>query len=79
MYIGRYPVECTGSATSSTATTNGATTVVATGDRFYIVKDGDVLSVIADETGVPLADIERLNPDVDAQTLHAGQRIKLRP
>lgn len=66
----------TGSTTTSDATT---TTSRPTKRRFYVVKDGDTLSMIADKTGVSLEVIEQLNPDVDAQTLHAGQRIKLRP
>src|ERR1700745_3016101 len=47
--------------------------------RSYIVKDGDVLSAIAIKTGVPLDTIIRLNPNVDAQSLHAGQKLKLEP
>jgi len=46
-------------------------------ERTYTVKAGDTLSAIAEKTGVSLAVIERLNPDIDAQTLHAGQKIKL--
>jgi LysM repeat protein len=65
----------TGSSTTGTTTTPASTS----GRRFYVVKDGDVLSGIADKTGVPLTVIEQLNPTVDAQSLHAGQRIKLRP
>ncbi len=45
--------------------------------KSYTVKPGDVLSSIAEKTGVPLSEIERLNPNVDAQSLHAGQKIKL--
>src|SRR4051794_14399503 len=45
--------------------------------RTYRVKAGDTLSAIAEKTGVPLDVIEQLNPDIDAQTLHAGQKIKL--
>jgi LysM repeat protein len=69
----------TGSTSTTTTSTTGTTPVSTGGRRFYVVKDGDVLSAIADKTGVPLATIEQLNPKVDAQTLHAGQRIKLRP
>jgi LysM repeat protein len=46
--------------------------------RRYTVKPGDTPSSIAEETGVPLEDILRLNPDLDPQTLSPGQRIKLR-
>jgi LysM repeat protein len=47
--------------------------------RSYIVKPGDTLSSIALKTGVPLARIEALNPNIDTQSLQAGQRIKLAP
>jgi LysM repeat protein len=46
--------------------------------RRYTVQPGDTPSSIAEETGVPLEDILRLNPDLDPQTLSPGQRIKLR-
>jgi LysM repeat protein len=48
------------------------------GPRRYTVQPGDTPSSIAEETGVPLEDILRLNPDLDPQTLSPGQRIKLR-
>jgi LysM repeat protein len=48
------------------------------GRRRYTVKPGDTPSSIAEETGVPLEDILRLNPDLDPQTLSPGQRIRLR-
>ena len=47
--------------------------------RTYVVKPGDTLSGIAATTGVPLATLNRLNEDLDSQSLQAGQRIKLRP
>jgi LysM repeat protein len=47
--------------------------------RTYTVKPGDVLSAIAVKTGVRLSQIERLNPNIDAQSLHAGQRLRLEP
>jgi N-acetylmuramoyl-L-alanine amidase len=71
-----------GSATSERTTTGSPTTTTTKQatkhhKRTYIVKDGDVLSQIAIKTGVPLATIQQLNPTVDAQSLHAGQKIKL--
>ena len=48
------------------------------GRRRYTVKPGDTPSSIAEKTGVPLADILRLNPDLDPQALSPGQRHKLR-
>jgi LysM repeat protein len=72
------PSAITGSATTPTAATTTTTTSAGT-SRFYAVKPGDVLSAIAESTGVPLSQIEQLNPGIDAQTLHAGQKIQLVP
>jgi LysM repeat protein len=47
--------------------------------RQYTVKTGDTLSAISIKTGVSLATIERLNPKLDADTLHAGQKVRLTP
>ena len=47
--------------------------------RRYVVKAGDTPSSIAEKTDVPLSQIQKLNPDLDDQTLSVGQRIKLRP
>jgi LysM repeat protein len=46
--------------------------------RYYTVRSGDILSVIAERTGVSLETILDLNPGIDPQTLAAGQRIRLR-
>jgi LysM repeat protein len=48
------------------------------GPRRYTVKPGDTPSSIADDTGIPLDEILRLNPDLDPQTLSPGQRLRLR-
>ena len=53
------------------------TTARREGDT-YVVVPGDTLSGIAVKTGIPLFRLERLNPDIDAATLNAGQQIKLR-
>jgi hypothetical protein len=44
----------------------------------YTVAAGDTLSAIAQQTGVPEPKIERLNPDLDAEALNAGQVLALR-
>jgi LysM repeat protein len=48
------------------------------GDDVYVVKRGDTLGGIAEETGVPVERLEELNPGLDQFSLVAGQRIKLR-
>ena len=42
------------------------------------MKSGDTLSVIAEETGVPVDELTQLNPVLDPQALIEGQRVKLR-
>ncbi len=44
----------------------------------YVIKSGDTLTAIAHSTGVGVAKIERLNPEVDPQILIAGEKLKLR-
>ncbi len=74
-----------GSPSTSTTTTGQSTrtTTAARGVRHhrrsYVVKSGDVLSAIAEQNGVTLEELQRLNPTVDAHSLHAGQRLKLAP
>jgi LysM repeat protein len=68
------------SSTQQTTTTKGTSKKAAKARkrrRAYIVKSGDTLSAISIKTGVSLATIQRLNPKLDADTLHAGQRVRL--
>ena len=44
----------------------------------YEVQSGDTLISIAHHTGVPVREIEELNPQVDPQILIAGETLKLR-
>ena len=46
--------------------------------KTYVVESGDTLVSIARQTGVPLAEILALNPEVDPQILIAGETLKLR-
>jgi len=46
--------------------------------RSYTVRAGDTLGAIAEETGVPVEELQRLNPDLDPQALGAGEKLKLR-
>jgi LysM repeat protein len=75
-----------GGSSSKTTTTSTSSTTTSTTKRStkhhkrtYTVKNGDVLSAISIKTGVPLETIQQLNPNLDAQSLHAGQKIKLEP
>jgi len=44
----------------------------------YTVVGGDTLSGIAEKTGIPVEKLQRLNPDLDAETVNAGQVLNLR-
>jgi LysM repeat protein len=46
--------------------------------KSYVVQNGDTLTSIAHETGVPVARILQLNPGVDPQILISGEKLKLR-
>jgi LysM repeat protein len=46
--------------------------------RSYKVKAGDTLGSIAEKTGIPVATLQELNPNLDPQSLSTGQKIKLR-
>jgi LysM repeat protein len=69
--------ETTQRSTPTTTTTRKTSTTKRR--RSYTVKSGDTLSAIAVKTGVSLETIERLNPKLDADTLHAGQKVRLAP
>lgn len=58
----------------STHKTHKPKTTAAT----YVVKSGDTLVSIAHRTGIPVAHIIALNPEVDPQILIAGETLKLR-
>ena len=45
--------------------------------KTYTVQIGDTLTSIAHKTGVPVAEIQALNPEVDPQILIAGETLKL--
>ena len=45
--------------------------------RTYVVRAGDNLTIISERTGVPLETLQQLNPDVNAQSLSVGQKLRL--
>jgi LysM repeat protein len=64
-----------GKATTSTVQTQTAAT---RGPKTYRVRSGDTLGSIAEKVDVSVDKLMELNPDVDPQTLRAGQRLRLR-
>ena len=67
---------------SKTTTEQGTTSDNAQKPRrvrpTYTVKLNDTLGLISEKTGVSVERIETLNPELDAQNLIVGQKIKLR-
>lgn len=45
---------------------------------FWVVQPGQTFGLLSRRTGLSVAQIEELNPNVDPGTLHAGQLIRLR-
>jgi LysM repeat protein len=43
-----------------------------------VVEEGDTLSGVADKFDVSVKRLERLNPDIDPQTIGAGQELQIR-
>jgi LysM repeat protein len=44
----------------------------------YTVRPNDTLSKISVQTGVPVATLESLNPSVNPNSLHVGEKLHLR-
>jgi spore germination protein YaaH len=48
------------------------------GPRYYRVRAGDTLAVIAVRTHIPVARLRRLNPAVQPTALFIGQQLRIR-
>jgi LysM repeat protein len=46
--------------------------------RYWTVHAGDTFAVISSQTGVPVATIVRLNPRRSSNSLHIGQKVRIR-
>ncbi|MDX6727074.1 MAG: hypothetical protein QOK49_1879 [Baekduia sp.] len=62
---------------TSSKPTSGKSTTKRRKAKTYTVKSGDVLSAIAIKTGSSVVELENANPNMDASTLHPGQKLKL--
>jgi len=45
--------------------------------KTYVVQSGDTLTSIAHKTGIPVAELQALNPEIDPQILVEGETLKL--
>ncbi len=64
--------------TAPTTTATTAPTTPAGAPQSYTVVAGDTFAAISAKTGVPVARIEELNPEVQSTSLVIGQKIRLR-
>jgi LysM repeat protein len=64
--------------TVSAPTTTRKSTTTRSGPRFWTVQAGDTFAVISRKTGIPVATIEQLNPNVKSTSLFIGQKLRLR-
>lgn len=46
--------------------------------RTYTIQSGDTLASISAKTGTSVARLEHLNPGIDPQALHVGQKIRVK-
>jgi peptidoglycan endopeptidase LytE len=65
-------------APAATSTSTTSTTSATSRRKTYRVRSGDTLGGIAERMDVPVDQLLELNPDVDPQSLRAGQRLRLR-
>jgi LysM repeat protein len=63
----------TGTSTTRTGTTDAGEPPQET----YVVRSGDTLASIAEETDTTVAELQELNPGVDSNSLTIGQEIRL--
>jgi LysM repeat protein len=64
-------------ATPPHGTTRHAATTT-TSEQFYTVEAGDTFGSISAKTGVPIAQIEQLNPGVSTNSLQVGQKLRVK-
>ena len=63
-------------ASSPKTTTGAGKAAVVAGPGEYVVAKGDTLGGIAKKVGISLKVIQELNPDVNANRMQIGQRLK---
>ena len=73
-------VTTAGTTTQQTTTKlvlTGTTTTTTPGARYYVIKSGDTLGGIAARYDTTVEELLALNPDVDPNALHPGDRIRV--
>jgi LysM repeat protein len=78
------PEQVTSGPAGATATTPARSATTATTpaqpapSATYTVQAGDFLSTVAEKTGVSVDRLRQLNPGLDANAMHVGQKIRLK-
>jgi LysM repeat protein len=57
-------------------TRQGATTTLS--GQYYTVASGDTFGSISAKTGVPISQLEQLNPGVSTNSLQVGQKLRVK-
>jgi len=63
--------------TTKLVLTTSTGTATAPGAAYYVIKSGDTLGSIALKYDTTVEELLRLNPDVDPNALHPGDRIRV--
>jgi LysM repeat protein len=71
------PTVVTTATTRRATTTRTTATTASAAARYYTIQSGDTLGSVAANQNTTVEDLLRLNPGVDPQTLHVGQRIRV--
>ena len=71
-------VPSTGTTTAATQTRRTTTTTpTTTAARYYTIESGDTLGSVALKERTTVEELLRLNPGIDPEGLHVGQRIRV--
>jgi LysM repeat protein len=69
----------TSTSTHGTTTRHTQTGHTQTGPaQYYTVQSGDTFGSISAKTGVPVSQLESLNPSVSSNSLQVGQRVRVK-
>lgn len=63
---------------ATTTTTKTTRKPKPSGAQYWTVQAGDTFGVISSKTGVPVATIEQLNPNVSSTSLFIGEKIRIK-
>lgn len=65
--------------TGTSSSETGATEADGPPAETYVVRAGDTLAGIAEETDTTVQELQELNPGVDSNSLRIGQELRLAP